>query len=112
MGESAKVDIGAKGLQLVIRAYLVTMGVTVLITLLTIIILVDTHSCSSVGRALVVLAGTTAAVFLTSVAVVGVGAWKVIPGVADRLVILVVYGVMMLASYVVFTCGLMVLFNC
>ncbi len=112
MGESAKVDIGAKGWQLVIRAYLVTMGLTVLSTLLAIILLVDTTNCGSVGRALVVLAGTTAAVFLTSVAVVGVGAWKVIPGVADRLVILVVYGVMMLASYVVFTCGLMVLFNC
>ena len=66
---------GAKWRQLVIRAYLVTMGVTVLITLLTILFLVDTHSCRSVTRALAGLGGTTAVVFLASVAVVGVGAW-------------------------------------
>ena len=112
MGESAKVGNGAKGLQLVVRAYLVTMAVTVLITLLAIIALVDTTNCGSVGRALAVLAGTTAVVFLACVAVVGVRAWIVIPGVADRLLIVVVYMVMMLASFVVFTCGLMVLFNC
>jgi hypothetical protein len=112
MGKSTEMNPGAKGLKLVVRAYLVTLGVTVLITLLTIIILVDTHSCSSVSRALAVLGATTAVVFLASVAVVGVGAWKVIPAVADRLAIVVVYGVMMLASYVVITCGLMVVFNC
>jgi hypothetical protein len=112
MEESTKMDAVAKWRRLVIRAYLVTMGVTVLITLLTIIILVDTHSCSSVSRALAVLGGTTAVVFLASVAVVGVGAWKAIPGVAERLAIVVGYGVMMLASYVVITCGLMVVFNC
>jgi hypothetical protein len=88
------------------------MGVTVFITLLAIILLVDTHSCSSMSRALSVLGGTTAVVFLASVAVVGVGAWRVIPGVAARLAIVLVYGVIMLASYVVVTCGLMVVFNC
>jgi hypothetical protein len=112
MGESTKTDAGAKWRRLVLRAYLVTMGVTGLITLLTIIILVDTHSCSSVSRALPVLGGTTAVVSLASVAVVGVGAWKAIPGVAERLAIVLGYGAMMLASYVVITCGLMVVFNC
>ena len=112
MGESAKVGNGAKGLQLVVRAYLVTMAVTVLITLLAIIALVDTTNCGSVGRALAVLAGTTAVVFLASVAVVGVGVWKAIPGVAERLAIVVGYGAMMLASFVVISCGLMVVFNC
>jgi hypothetical protein len=112
MEESTEMSTRAKGLKLVVRAYLVTMGVTVLITLLTIILMVDTHSCSSVSRALTVLGATTAVVFLASVAVVGVGAWKAIPGVADRLGTVVVYGVMMLASYVVITCGLMVVFNC
>lgn len=112
MAEPTEMNTGANAMQLVVRAYLVTMGVTVLITLLTIIFLVDTHSCSSVSRALAVLGGTTAVVFLASVAVVGVRAWKVIPVVADRLGTVVVYGVMMLASYVVMTCGLMVLFNC
>jgi len=112
MGEPTKTDTGAKWRRLVIRAYLVTMGVTVLITLLTIIFLVDTNSCSSVSRALAVLGGTTALVFLASVAVVGVGVWKAIPGVAERVAIVVGYGVMMLASFVVITCGLMMVFNC
>jgi hypothetical protein len=88
------------------------MGVTVLLTLFSIIFLVDTRSCSSLSRALAVLAATTAAVFLASVAVVGVGVWKSIAGVAERLAIFVGYGVTMLASYVVFTCGLMVDFDC
>ena len=112
MGESTQMKPGAKWRQLVIRAYLVTMGVTVVITLLTIVFLVDTHNCSSVSRALAVLAGTTAVVFLASVAVVGVGVWKAIPTVAERLAIVIGYGVMMLASYGVITCGLMVAFNC
>jgi hypothetical protein len=112
MGESTQMNAGAKGMKLVVLAYLATMGATVLITLLTIIFLMDTTSCSSVSRALAVLMGTTAVVFLASVAVVGVGAWKVIAGVAARLAIVLAYGVLMLASYVVVTCGLMVVFNC
>lgn len=112
MGESTQMKPGAKWRQLVIRAYLVTMALTVLITLLTIIFLVDTHDCSSVSRALAVLAGTTAAVFLASVAVVTVGVWKAIPSVAERLAIVVGYGMMMLVSFFVITCGLMVVFNC
>jgi hypothetical protein len=105
-------DTRAKGLRLAIRGYLVTMGVTVLITLLTLLLLVDTHSCSSVTRALALLAGTTALVFLVSVALVGVRAWQVVPGTSDRVAIVFVYGVLMLVSYVVITCGLMVVFNC
>lgn len=112
MGESTETKPGAKWQQLVIRTYLATMGGTVLITLLTIIFLVDTHKCSSVSRALAVLGATTAVVFLASVAVVGVGVWKAIPTLAERLPIVVGYGGLMLASYVVVTCGLMVVFNC
>jgi hypothetical protein len=112
MGESTKMDTDAKWRRLVIRAYLATMGLTVLITLLTVIFLVDTHSCSSVSRALALLGGTTAVVFLASVIVVGVGVWKAIPGIAERLAVVVGYGALMLASFVVITCGLMVVFNC
>jgi hypothetical protein len=112
MAESTEMKPGAKWRQLVIRAYLVTMGVTVLITLLTIILLVDTRNCGSVERGLLVVGGTTAVLFLASVAVVGVGVWRAIPGVAERLAIVVGYGAMMLASFVVLTCGLMVVFNC
>ena len=99
-------------MQLVIRAYLVTMGVTVLITALILILLMDAHSCSSVSRALAVLGAATAVVFLASITVVGVGAWKTIEGIAPRLAIVVAYGAVMLVSYVVITCGLMVVFNC
>jgi hypothetical protein len=44
--------------------------------------------------------------------VVGVVAWKVIPSVQQRWAIVVVYGMMMLASYVVIAFGLLVAFNC
>lgn len=112
MGESTRVNTGANWRRLVIRAYLVTMGLTALITLLAILLLVDTHSCSSVTRGLMVLAATTGVVFLASIAVVGVGVWKAIPGIAERFAIVVGYGATMLASYVVVTCGLMLVFNC
>jgi hypothetical protein len=88
------------------------MGMNVLITLLTIIFLVDTHDCQSVERGLMVVAGTAVVLFLASVAVVGVGVWKAIPTIAERLATVVGYGAMVLASLVVFTCGLMVVFNC
>jgi len=112
MGESTPMKSDAKWRQLVIRAYLVTMGVTVLITLLTILFLVDASDCGSVERGLMVVFGTTAVLSLASVAVVGVGVWKAIPTVAERWAIVVGYGAMMLASLVVFTCGLMVILNC
>jgi hypothetical protein len=112
MEEAAPTKPGTKWQQLVIRAYLITMGLTVLISLLTAIFLVDSSDCRSVERGLAVMGGTTAVLFLASVAVVGVGVWKAIPGVAERLAILVGYGVMMLASFVVISCGLMVVFNC
>jgi hypothetical protein len=102
----------AEGMKLAIRAYLATMGVTVLIALFTIVFLVDTGSCSSVSRALAVLGGTTAVVFLASVIVVGIRAWKVVPSVVARLAILFTYGAVLLASFAVMTCGLMVVFNC
>jgi hypothetical protein len=112
MGESTQTKSGAKWQRLVIRAYLVTMGVTVLITLLTILFLVDPRKCRSVEQGLMVVGGTTALLFLASVAVVGVGVWKAIPTVAERLVVVAGYGAVMLASLGVMTCGLMVGFNC
>jgi hypothetical protein len=102
---------GAKGVLLVVGAYAATIGVAV-VTSLAIIILMEPHSCSAMGRALLVLWGTIAAVFLTSVAMVGVVAWKIVAGVAARLAIVAAYGVAMLASYIVIAFGLMVAFNC
>jgi len=113
MGESTQMKSGAKWQQLVIRAYLVTMGVNVLITLLTMIFFVDASDCyGSVEPGLMVVSGTTAVLSLASVAVVGVRVWKAIPGVAERLAVVVGYGAMLLATFVVISCGLMVVFNC
>jgi hypothetical protein len=112
MGESTEVKPGATWRQVVVRAYLISLGLAVLITVLTTLLLVDTTDCGSVERGLLVMAATTAVVFLASVVVVGVRVWKAIPGTAERLAIVVGYGAMLLASFVVITCGLMVVFNC
>jgi hypothetical protein len=102
---------GVKGVLLVVGAYAATIGVAAF-TSLAIMILMEPHSCSAMGRALLVLWGTNAAVFLASVAVVGVVAWRIVAGVAGRLAIVAAYGLVMLASYVVIAFGLMVAFNC
>jgi hypothetical protein len=103
---------GAKVGRLMVGAYIVTMGVAVLIVTLAIMVLVEPHSCRAMGRALLVLWATIAALFLASTLVVGVLAWKVTPSVQQRRAIVVVYGMMMLASYVVIAFGLLVAFNC
>ena len=104
-------NTGVKGALLVVGAYVATIGVAAL-TSLAITTLMEPHGCSAMIRALLVLWGTIAAVFLASVAVVGVVAWKIVAGIAGRLAIVAVYGVVMLASYVVIAFGLMVAFNC
>ena len=110
---SSKMNSGAKGVLLAIGAYVVTMGVAFFIALLAIIILMmGSPSCSTMGQVLVVLWVIIAAVFLASAVVVGVMAWKFVAGMAGRLAIVAVYGVVMLASFVVFAFGLMVAFNC
>jgi len=112
MGESTQMKSGATWRKVVVRAYLVSLGLAVLITVLTIIFLVDTTDCGSVERGLMVLGGTTAVLFLVSVAVVGVRVWKAIPTIAERLAVVVGYGAMMLATFGTIACGLMVVFNC
>jgi hypothetical protein len=61
---------------------------------------------------LAVLGGASAVVSLVSVAVVAVRVWKAIPTVAERLAIVIGYGMMMLTTFGIITCGLMVVFNC
>jgi hypothetical protein len=112
MGESTQMKSGATWRRVLVRAYLVSLGLAVLITVLTILLLVDASDCGSVERGLLVMTSTTAVLFLASIVVVGVRVWRAIPGVAERLAIVVGYGAMMLASFVVITCGLMVVFNC
>jgi len=108
-----KMSTGAKGALLVVGAYVVTIGVAVFIAVLAIMILMmGSHSCSTMGQALVALWVTIAAVFLASAAVVGVVAWKIVEGTVGRLAIVGVYGVVTFASYVVIAFVLMVAFNC
>lgn len=109
---SNETNASAKAIRLVVVAYLVTMVVTVLAVAIAFMILVEPRSCSAMTRALLVLWTTLAALFLASVMVVGVAAWKVIPRVAGRLAAVGVYGVALLGSYVVIAFGLLVAFNC
>jgi len=112
MGESTQMKSGATWRRVVVRAYLVSLGLAVLVIVLT-TLLMDTSDCyGSVQRGLLVMFATMVVVLLASVVVVGVRVWKAIPTLAERLAIVVGYGAMMLASFVVITCGLMVVFNC
>ena len=93
-------------------AYIVAIGAACLFITFASMVFIDTTKCGAVSRALPVLWITIAVVFLASVVVVGVKARKIIPGVAGRRAIVAVYGVVMLASFVVIAFGLLVAFNC
>jgi hypothetical protein len=88
------------------------MGVTALIIALAIMIFIDTTRCGAVSRALPVLWGTIAVVFIASGVVVRNKARKVISDESGRLAVGVLYGVVMLASYIFIAFVLMVAFNC
>ncbi len=96
---------------MVISGYVFTVGAAIF-TSVALMILMQPHNCTDFGRALLVLWGTIAALFLASVAVVGVVAWKAIQGIAGCLAIVAIHGTAMLGSYIVIAFGLMVLFNC
>jgi hypothetical protein len=106
-------NTNAKGVLLVIGAYIVTIMVTILIVTLAIIILMmGSYNCKDMGRALLVLWTTIAVVFVASGIVAGVMTWKAIPSVVGRWAIVVAYAAAMLVSYVIIAFGLMVIFNC
>ena len=96
---STRTTTGTKAVVLVLATFVATMCVTACIVVIAIM-------------GLVTLWKVIAGVFLASVAVVGVGAWRIVPGGAGRWATVGVYGVAMLASYVVVAFGLMVAFNC
>jgi hypothetical protein len=112
MGEPTHMKSGATWQKVVVRAYLVSLGLAVLITVLTTLLLVDTTDCGSVERGLLVIAATTALVFLASVVVVGVRVWKGMAGAAGRWGVVVGYGAILIATFAMITCGLIVVFNC
>ena len=109
---SSNMNTGTKGALLVVGAYTVTVVAVILIIAISIMFLIDTHRCSTLGPSLLALWGTTAAVFLVSVIVVGVVAWKIIPGTAGRLLTVAFYGAAMLVTYVGIAFGILVAFNC
>jgi len=109
---SHNMNNGVKGALLVLGAYGAAMLAVILIVALAIMILSGPRSCSAMNSALLALWGTIAAVFLVSVAGVGAAAWKIFPDTSGRAAVMIVYGLALLASYVVVAFGLMVLFNC
>ena len=109
---SNNLNAGIKGVLLVIGAYIVTFGVAICNIALAVATFIDTTNCGAVSRAMPVLWGTIALVFLVSVIVVGAVAWKIVPGTAGRLLIVAVYGVAMLVTYVIIAFGMLVAFNC
>ena len=102
----------AKGLLLVIGAYIVTVTAAIFIAALVILIFIEPRICSTMIQALLALWGTIAAVFLAIIVLVSVFIWKVIPGAAWRAAVVIVYGLVLLVSYIFIAFGLMVLFNC
>ena len=102
MGKAIVLVIGAYGITLIVAA----LAALILMTLMA------PRGCGDLSQALLVLLGTIAALFLASGVAVGVAAWKIVPGTAGRFAILAVYGITLLASYVVIAFGLMVAFNC
>ena len=109
---SDNVNSSSKGVLLVIGAYFVTVIVAIIFIVLATMIFIDTTKCSSLSRALPVLWGTIALVFLASIVVVRVIAWKVTPSTPGRWAIVVVYGISLLVSFVVIAFLLLIFFNC
>jgi hypothetical protein len=64
------------------------------------------------NRAVVILWVVIAVLFLASVAVVRIVARRIIPSSAGGLAVVVIHGMVMLASYVVLAFGLLVAFEC
>ena len=109
---SDRLSPGAKGVLLVVGAYFATIWAAILIIALALIILMGVSSCSTMGRALVVLWITIALLFLASLILVKGLAWKITPSTAGRLAILAAQGLSLLVSYVIIAFVLLVAFNC
>ena len=106
-------NTSAKGVLLAVATYIVTTGVAISIAVIAIIALqTASANCSDMGRALVVLWATIAAVYIASIFVYVALARKYVRGLTRRKVIAVAYAAALAVSYVVIAFGLMVLFNC
>ena len=101
-----------KGILLVAGAFLATMAGAAFFLLLDVITLAKPYDCPHMNRALVVLWVAIAVLFVSSVIAVRLVMRKIIPDSAGRKAIVVVYGIVMLASYFILAFGLMVAFEC
>lgn len=104
----------AKMLTLMVGGFVITIGLAIAIIVIAIVILygAEVSNCSTMSQALVALWIILGALFLSSVALVEVAAWKTYPGCGGRLAVLAAYGTALLVSYVVLAFGLMIAFNC
>jgi hypothetical protein len=109
---SNTMNTGIKAVLLFVGASIVTVVAAIIIIVIFAMFVIDTHNCYAMGPSLVALWCTTAAMFLVSVIVVGVVAWKIIPSTAGRLLTVVFYGAAMLVTYVGIAFGILVAFNC
>ena len=109
-----KMNPNAKMLTLIVGGFIITIGLAIAIIIIAVIILVgaEVSNCSTMNKALVTLWIVLGALFLSSVALIEVAAWKTYPGCGGRLAVLAAYGIALLVSYVVLAFGLMILFNC
>ena len=107
-----KMGSGAKGVLLILGSYGVTLGVAIAFIVLSIVIGLNISSYSTITRILLVLLITIAVIFLASIFFVRWAAWNITQHTSGRLVIVGVYSVAMLLSYVLIAFGMLVLFNC
>ncbi len=96
---------------LVASAYLTTLTVAVITTLI-IMAVMGPRSCSTLAWALPVLWGVNALIILTSIAGVSIAAWNIITGTTARILLCLGYALVMLITYFMIAFGLMIAFNC
>jgi hypothetical protein len=100
-----------RAIVLAIGAYIITLLVAALAALILMTVM-NPRGCSDLSQALLVLWGAIALLFLASAAAVGTGTWRLVPGQVGRVVFVTLYGVVLLATYIVIAFGLMVAYNC
>ena len=108
----SKLNPVARGVLLVVGAYFITIWLAIFIISIAFMILMDTSSCSTMGRALVTLWIAIAMLFLASIVVVTALARKITLNFPGRLAIVGTHSFVLLMSYIIIAFGLLVAFNC
>jgi hypothetical protein len=101
-----------KGILLVVGAFVATIAVAAFLIFLDVITLTKPYDCPHMNRALVILWVAIAVLFISSVVGVRFVAREIFQSGAGQKAVVVIYGMLMLASYVVLAFGLMVAFEC